>query len=141
MTYKDRSIELLKTEGYRMTAARILILEILEEAGKPLKAYDIAALSHGALDVTTVYRFLEVLKKFELVHFVKELQAYTTCASLSCEDRGHCHHQFVCKKCEAVEELHFENCDFVKALAKQFANLRIEDHYLELSGFCKNCKS
>lgn len=142
MTFIQFAQDILKRNNYKLTGPRILVLEILNAAEKPMNAYDIAAVakgSNGKVDTSTVYRMLEVFKNLGLVHFVREVQGYVRCQDFSCHQLTHCHHQFVCRNCSVVKEVHFADQDFLDALKKQFKQFSVEAHYLELAGLCDTC--
>lgn len=142
MTFIEFAQDVLKRNKYKLTGARILVLEVLNKAEKPMNAYDIAEAvkgSKGKVDTSTVYRMLEVFKELGLVHFVREVQGYVRCQDFSCHQQTHCHHQFVCRSCAVVKEVHLTDQDFLNALKKQFKQFSVEAHYLELSGLCEAC--
>lgn len=143
MQYLQYAQNVLKNNVYRITQPRLLVIEVLAKTTIPKNAYDIAAevSSQGEkVDVSTVYRILEVYRKLGLVHFVKQSQGYMPCEDFVCEEKKHCHHQFVCKNCDAAWELHFDDLDFFKDLKKEFKQFAIDEHYLELSGLCETCR-
>ncbi len=68
--------------GERLTAPRRRVLELLLEAGQPVKAYDLMA-GVGPPGETakppTVYRALEFLARAGLAHRIESLNAYMAC--------------------------------------------------------------
>jgi Fe2+ or Zn2+ uptake regulation protein len=143
MQYVEYAKRVLKDNGNRITRPRVLILVAMSNAKVPQNAYDIAtAISEKGekIDVTTVYRFLEVCREMGLVHFVQQAQGYMPCEDFVCDQQKHCHHQFVCNECETVSEIHFDDESFLKSVQKQFKGIFIENHSLELSGLCKACR-
>ena len=88
-----------------LTPVRRRVLELLMEAGGPVKAYDLlAALKPGgAAPPPTVYRALDFLTRSGLAHKVEALNAYTACLH-GAEDGGA--EFFICERCGAVEERH-----------------------------------
>lgn len=91
--------------GLALTPVRRRVLELLVEAGGPMKAYDLlAALKPGGgAQPPTVYRALDFLTGAGLAHKVEALNAYTAC--LHGEDDGAAQF-FICEVCGAVEERH-----------------------------------
>lgn len=140
MKYLEFAEKTLKDAGYRITAPRKNVLEVLNNADEALNAYAIAEKIKGA-DVSTVYRILMVLKDLELVHFVKQVQGYVKCGDHSCQESAHCHHQFVCESCGSTKEMHIDDREFLGSLKKNFSDLMIRGHYFEFLGLCKKCKS
>ncbi|MEQ8434206.1 MAG: Fur family transcriptional regulator [Oceanicaulis sp.] len=88
-----------------LTPVRRRVLELLIEAGGPVKAYDLlAALKpNGGAQPPTIYRALEFLTSAGLAHKVEALNAYTAC--LHGADDGAAQF-FICESCGAVEERH-----------------------------------
>ncbi|MGX6648412.1 transcriptional repressor [Maricaulaceae bacterium MS644] len=88
-----------------LTPVRRRVLELLIEAGGPVKAYDLlAALKpNGGAQPPTIYRALEFLTTAGLAHKVEALNAYTAC--LHGADDGAAQF-FICESCGAVEERH-----------------------------------
>jgi Fur family zinc uptake transcriptional regulator len=96
--------------GLALTPVRRRVLELLLEAGGPVKAYDLlAALKpDGAAQPPTVYRALDFLTKAGLAHKVEALNAYTACSH---GDHAEQHADdtaalFICEACGSVEERH-----------------------------------
>jgi Fur family zinc uptake transcriptional regulator len=88
-----------------LTPVRRRVLELLIEAGGPVKAYDLlAALKpNGGAQPPTIYRALDFLTGAGLAHKVEALNAYTAC--LHGADDGAAQF-FICESCGAVEERH-----------------------------------
>ena len=92
-------------QGERMTAPRRRVLELLLQAGEPVKAYDLIA-RYGADGVAakppTVYRALEFLEKTGMAHRIASISAYVAC---SVGDRAHAAAFLICDCCGATEEV------------------------------------
>ena len=91
----------LKEKGYKLTQPRISVIETLSKIKTPLNAYKITDIikEKSSIDVSTVYRILELLKKLDLVHFISKKQGYVGCRDWDENHKDHCHHHFICKKC------------------------------------------
>lgn len=143
MNFAKHAEVILKKNDYRFTEPRKLVIESLEHAKQPLNAYDISddIRNRGSkIDTSTVYRILEVFLQLELVHFVKDKQGYIPRRKHKCQgDCKHCHHQFSCKNCSKVEDIHLDDSKFIEEIRQKFTNFNIEDHYFEFSGLCKTC--
>lgn len=143
MKYTDFAKAVLKEHSYRLTKPRELVLKVLANAKKALNAYELAAKIeqlNEKVDVSTVYRILEVYKELDLVHFNSQKQRYSACQDYDCGQDEHCHHEFVCKKCDEVIEIHIDDENFIQSIQSINKNLNIKSHYLELQGFCGECK-
>jgi len=95
--------------GLSLTPVRRRVLELLVEAGGPVKAYDLlAALKPGgAAQPPTVYRALDFLTRAGLAHKVEALNAYTACLHDHHGDHDNCTAElFICEACGKVDETH-----------------------------------
>ncbi len=124
----------------RLTKNDRLVLAALEDAGAPLKAYDLLERLkvQGIGAPMTVYRALDRLQKQGLVHKLDGLGAFVVC------QHGAPHEVesfLVCRKCEDAEELDLHN-DALRQLItdalgdREFDTDRIR---LEIRGICKRC--
>lgn len=120
--------------GLSLTPMRRRVLELLVDAGGPVKAYDLlAALKPGGqAQPPTIYRALDFLTKSGLAHKVEALNAYTAC--LHGAEAGAAAELFICEGCGHVEERHVHrHCE---DLPKGFdVDRSVIEHY----GRCANC--
>ncbi|PWE17821.1 transcriptional repressor [Marinicauda salina] len=119
--------------GLSLTPVRRRVLELLLDAGGPVKAYDLlAALKPGgAAQPPTVYRALDFLTSAGLAHKVEALNAYLAC--VHGEDRGDAE-LFICEACGNVEERHVD-----AEPADSPDGFRVERSVVEHYGRCANC--
>lgn len=120
--------------GLSLTPVRRRVLELLVDAGGPVKAYDLlAALKPGGqAQPPTVYRALDFLTKSGLVHRVEALNAYTAC--LHGAEHGAAAELFICESCGKVEERHVHrHCE---DLPEGFA---VDRSVIEHYGRCAQC--
>ncbi len=144
MNYTEFATNKLKDNGFKITKTRKFVIDALAKTAKPLNAYQISKIvsrSGEKIDTVTVYRILEVFKKLGLVHFIKETQGFMPCQEFGCVEHDHCHHQFVCKKCEKVQEVHIEDKDFLRQVRSKLKGGKIDGHYFEFLGYCTKCSS
>ena len=131
--------EVLKKNGYRVTAGRVRLLEILQKAGKPLSIRDILKRAKGGLlDQVTLYRALESFSKRGVVARA-DLNSGVARYEYT-QDKKH-HHHLVCTGCGVVEDV--EHCS-IEALEKNAVkNSRrfksIYSHNVEFFGSCNRC--
>lgn len=97
--------KLCKSRGLSLTPMRRRVLELLLDAGGPVKAYDLLAglKPGGGAQPPTVYRALDFLTAAGLAHKVEALNAYMAC--VHGEESGGAE-LFICEACGAVEERH-----------------------------------
>lgn len=130
----------------RFTPLRAHVLELIIDAGKAVKAYDLLDRLRpdvGSPKPPTVYRALEFLSRHGLIHRVEALNAFIACDHNHLQDHAHDHgdgsHRhlaefFICEKCHSVEERHAH--DHAECKPDGFAITRsVVEHY----GICANC--
>ncbi len=136
---------ILKEKGYKVTEARVSILEIFSESKLPLNAEDIYKRllknKKGNLkniNEATVYRTLSSFEKSEILKKI-DLRKDSVYFELNNDH----HHHLVCLKCGEIEDFK-ENKDMEKLLEKIVERSTkfktIKEHSLELFGVCKECK-
>jgi Fur family zinc uptake transcriptional regulator len=125
--------------GLALTPLRRRVLELLLEAGGPVKAYDLlAALKpDGSAQPPTVYRALDFLTKAGLAHKVEALNAYTACshgdhADQHADDTAAL---FICGACGSVEERHVPRVSGDGAPEGFALERSVIEHY----GRCADC--
>ena len=121
------------------TKQRIIILEILQKAKKPLSANDIfnrATKIQSNIALTTIYRNLEKLYENDLIMRYR-IEDKEYCYELKRENHTH---YLICKNCRKKVDL--PECP-LKELEKNISNstgFKITSHNLELEGYCDKCK-
>lgn len=120
--------------GLSLTPMRRRVLELLVEAGGPVKAYDLlAALKpDGPAQPPTIYRALDFLTKSGLAHKVEALNAYTAC--LHGAEAGAAAELFICEACGTVKERHVHrHCEDLPA------GFQVDRSVIEHYGRCTLC--
>lgn len=125
--------------GLRVTPQRLLVFKILQEAGKPLTAYEVLEKMDGVVSnpkPPTAYRALEFLEQNGFAHRIESLNAYVAC------DVDHLHEgsQFmICDACGGVEEIHL--CHLPRGLQDKVATkgFTLNHWNVEVHGKCKGC--
>ena len=125
--------------GYRLTPQRLMILTAIQQSQDHISAVEIYAqvvARYPYVNISTVYRTLELLKELGLV---TETDMGEGRVRYHPADKGN-HHHLVCRYCGATVE--FEGCDLPPFFARlsQETGYLIEDHLLELLGICAACQ-
>lgn len=139
--YVQLALGKVKEAKFKITPSRQMVIEFLAKSTKALSPYEIRNLLKkrgSAADVVTIYRILELLEKLGLVHKVLGLNGYIRCGME--EEKAPCHHYLLCKKCQKVEEAHGENLSMLQKKITKNQKFKVESHYLEFMGICKNCQ-
>lgn len=130
---------ILQDSGYRLTAPRRALVEIIANspcALGPLDLYDLARRQHPGIGLVTVYRTLEKLEEMDLiqrVHLPDGCHRYLRAMD------GH-QHILLCTLCGKVE--FFEGDDLSPLFNKIAARsgYLIQEHWLQLFGVCASCQ-
>lgn len=124
----------------RLTKNDRLVLSALEEAGAPLKAYDLLERlkAQGIGAPMTVYRALDRLQKQGLVHKLDGLGAFVVC------NHGAPHDVetfLVCRKCDSATEVEDggESLQHMVHHAASDNGFQADLVRVEIRGLCKNC--
>jgi Fur family ferric uptake transcriptional regulator len=135
--------------GYRMTAPREAILNVLSRTSKHLSADDVYIAVHRTyptVGLTTVYRTLELLVQMGLV-FKFDFGDGRARYELTEGPKGERHHHhLVCTSCGRVvdytdfidEEIELLN-QTEKGLSKKYG-FDITNHLIQFYGLCGDCK-
>jgi len=123
-----------------LTKNQQTVLDILESAKEPLKAYAILfdTQKKGIKAPLQVYRALDKLIEIGKVHKIESKNSYIACKHKSC-DAGTSTSFLICEMCDLVTELKKNVSSY---FSKQSAevNFSYSKHNLEIYGICNNCK-
>jgi Fur family ferric uptake transcriptional regulator len=138
MTYARDIASRLSQKGYRMTPQRIMILEAIEGASGHISAEEIyrdIRRRYPGLNISTVYRTLELLKDMGLVTETDMGDGRVRFHSIGHEH----HHHLVCSKCGKVIDLDESMlAPLTDMLAVKYA-FRADLKHLAIFGHCKAC--
>ena len=131
--------EKLRTNDYRVTAARQAVIDVLaasDRAVTPTEIYDLARQEYEKLGLVTVYRTLEKLEDLDLVMRVHRPD---NCYAFIAAFEGH-QHLLVCERCGRVAYFTGDNIDELVKRVEKESGYTIHDHWLQFFGICANCK-
>jgi Fur family zinc uptake transcriptional regulator len=123
----------------RLTAARERVLELIWQSHRPLGAYDVLAmLARDGRNAAppTVYRALDFLQQYGLVHRIASLNAFVGCAHAGVRHQGMF---LICHRCSNVLELAAPAVS--RAIGRTASDVRFQpdDVTVEVSGLCPAC--
>jgi Fur family transcriptional regulator, ferric uptake regulator len=135
----SHSVKVLRDAGYKLTAPRLTILDILEKSGGHVTSAELLALVEerdSSIGRASVFRTLELMTKLGII--------WTTVKGGSTVQYmlmpgGH-HHHIVCTRCAKLIE--FEDCRLgalIDTVQKKYG-VRVDGHLLELYGICEDCQ-
>jgi Fur family ferric uptake transcriptional regulator len=138
MSHHTGLVENIRGKGYRMTPQREMILEAIHAEGH-LTAdaiYQRVHASSPAVNLATVYRTLELLRRLDIV---TAIDTGESCVhyELAGEQR---HHHLVCEGCGHTLEL---DCDVLEPLERELARrygFQVNLNHLALFGTCPKCQ-
>jgi len=129
----------LSKQGYRLTPQRLMILEAIENSDDHISAEEMYAqvvARYPNVNISTVYRTLELLKRLELV---TETDLGGSRFRYHPSDKGH-HHHLICRQCGTMIDLDESLLGpLEEALLKQH-NFEADLRHLAISGLCSQCR-
>jgi Fur family ferric uptake transcriptional regulator len=129
----------LRDAGYKLTNARLTVLNVLEQAGGHLtsaQVIDAVAHADAAIGRASVFRTLDILSNLAIIRPTFFESSITPTYVLLPD--GH-HHHIVCTNCNRVIE--FEDCglsELERRLETQY-HVNLTGHLLEFYGLCSEC--
>lgn len=125
-----------------LTKNQSLVMNALSEASGPLSAYTILdeLRDHGFKAPLQVYRALEKLVEFGLVHRLESLNAFVACQHPSCDGGNEETTLFtICVECGQVREL--VNKQLISAVdsLSDKNDFLLQKSVIELRGLCSSC--
>lgn len=136
-------LEELAAKGVRLTAQRRALIEVIQEATQHLDADALLQLARQktpGVDRATVYRTIELLKRFRLIdeldlmHLEGEKHFYEATTK-----RDHLH--LACFTCGRIEEFTSPVFERLKAEITMQTGFDIQVIRLEAGGRCRNCRN
>ena len=129
--------EILKEHSLKFSKQRDLLLTIFNEHKRPLTAEDVYNMLDSAMDLSTVYRIINVFTVSEIL-LKLSMQNESKALYLLNENR-HVHH-LVCLSCHQVKTI--EGCPIhhYEHELKKKTDYDIVSHNLEIFGYCPECK-
>ena len=134
----DTAVDVLRSRGLRVSAARRLVLEALFTADRPVPAEQIADGLAGRLprsDLASAYRNLETLEAVGLVrhfHVGHGPGLYGLTGAAQCE-------YLVCDSCNAVRAVEPGRMDRVRSLIKHEFGYEASFSHFPIIGLCADC--
>lgn len=119
-------LDKLKHAGFRITAPRKAVIEVLESNHEPKSAQEIHEMAKGS-DLVSIYRVLEVFEELDIVQ--REVMQGADKFYLA----ENVHHHITCRKCGKMECI---PCEHLFKSINGFTDIK---HQLSLIGTCLAC--
>ncbi len=140
MPKRSPYVQSLKKAGYRLTQARLTVLDVLEADHGHITSADVLAKVeriNPAIGRASVFRTLEL---FTQLGFIRPTYIDTSHTPSYVMMRGGHHHHVICTDCKRFFE--FENCG-LEAMTRNLQrelDMQISGHLLEFYGVCADCR-
>ena len=128
----------LSEQGYRLTPQRMMILSAIENSDDHISAEEIYAqvlTKYPHVNISTVYRTLELLKQLGLV---TETDLGGGRVRYHPADKGH-HHHLVCTECGAIIDLDESLLASLESTLLREYKFSADLRHLAVFGRCANC--
>ena len=131
--------ERLRGSGYRLTPQRELVLAAVERLGHatPEEVLAVVRESSSAINLSTVYRNLEVLEELGLVRHAHLSDRVATYHSTT----DHEHFHIVCRKCQRVVSVDPEVAASFEEQLRTEMGFEADLGHLVVFGSCVECES
>ncbi len=139
MSCDEEMADLLRRAGHKLTPQRLLILGVLRHADGHVSAANIAEQVRAVypfVDVSTVYRTLDVLKRMRLVT-ATDMGAGDVLFEWAPEKP---HHHLICTSCAAVQVLDNSNLDVLAGRIRDEFAFAPDLHHFAIFGLCRECQ-
>ena len=132
-------ISKLTEQGYRLTPQRMMILSAIENSDSHISAEEIYAQvvsKYSHVNISTVYRTLELLKRLGLV---TETDLGGGRVRYHPAAKGH-HHHLVCQECGAIIDLDESLLSPLQSALLREYKFSADLRHLAIFGRCANCR-
>ena len=134
-------LQRLRKAGYKLTQARMTVLQVLEAEHGHITSSNILEKVeeiNPSIGRASVFRTLDLFTQLGIIRPTYIETSLTPAYVLMHE--GH-HHHIICTNCNRVIE--FENCGLEKLThtLEEKLNVKITGHLLEFYGLCASCKN
>ena len=125
--------------GYRLTPQRMMVLSAIENSDNHISAEEIYAqivVKYPNVNISTVYRTLELLKRLGLV---TETDLGGGRVRYHSAEKGH-HHHLVCQKCGTIIDIDESTLARLQDVLLHRYNFSAELRHVAIFGLCEKCR-
>ena len=129
------------TQTHALSKNQQVVLDIIEKAKEPLKAYSILfnVQKKGIKAPQQIYRALDKLIEIGKIHKVESRNAFVACKNSNCEISNATAFS-ICEKCEKVTEINNLNLSKYLNNFEDDTGMKYKKYNLEFFGLCRKCK-
>ena len=138
MSHPEAIVRKLTDKGYRMTPQRLMIVSAIENSDGHISAEEIYAqvvAKYPHVNISTVYRTLELLKELGLVNETDFGEGWVRYHPA---EKGH-HHHLVCTECGAVIDLDESSLSSLRRMLLREYKFSANLKHLAIFGRCDKC--
>ncbi len=138
MKQRGDIVSKLSEQGYRLTPQRMMVLSAIENSDNHISAEEIyvqVIAKYPHVNISTVYRTLELLKRLGLV---TETDLGGGRVRYHPADKGH-HHHLVCQECGRIIDLDESVLSSLKSTLLREYKFSADLRHLAIFGRCPNC--
>jgi len=135
----ERAASVCARKGLQLTPLRRRVLELVWRSHEPVGAYEVLNRLRRrgrAAAPPTVYRVLEFLLAYGLVHRIESRNAYVGCAR---PESRHASQFLICGKCGITAELADAGIRRAVVRGAKTAGFSVEQETIEVTGLCPRC--
>ena len=139
MNQTDNIVNKLSEQGYRLTPQRLMVISAIENSENHISAEEIYAqvvTKYSHVNISTVYRTLELLKQLGLV---TETDLGGGRVKYHPENKGQ-HHHLVCQECGAMTDLDESVLISLKGQLLREYKFSADLRHLAIFGRCVKCE-
>ena len=129
------------TQTQTLSKNQQVVLDIIEKAKEPLKAYSILfnVQKKGIKAPQQIYRALDKLIEIGKIHKVESRNAFVACKNSNCEISNATAFS-ICEKCEKVTEINNSNLSKYLTNFTDDTGMKYKKYNLEFFGLCRKCR-
>ncbi|MFC1935210.1 Fur family transcriptional regulator [Chloroflexota bacterium] len=138
MVRLSKALEALKDRGYRVTPQRVVVLEAIEASDGHISAEELHAQARARyprVNISTVYRTLELLKELRLV---AEADLGGGRFRYHPVGKAH-HHHLICRKCGKVRDIDVSVLQLLQDELRVQNGFDAELGHMGIFGTCIDC--
>ncbi len=140
MSCETETVQVLREVGQKTTPQRLMILSALRHADGHLTAnniYELVRMDYPYVDISTVYRTLNVLKELRLVSETDMGTGDTTYEWVREQRR---HHHLICRDCDRVDSLDHRYLEDLGADILAESGFKPDIDHFAIFGLCAKCQ-
>lgn len=139
MSCEEIVFKKLRERGFRITPQREIVLSVLHQLKGPASVdqiYQHVQRTSEAIDISTVYRTLDLLKEFDMVMTIDPGDGNRVYEFVGLEGP---HIHLVCSECGSVQGVDIASVEPLAAFIRDRFTFEIDLEHLSLVGLCEAC--